>query len=443
MIRFLRGLYLSYLFFIGLLVLVTLFVIAFVFPVLFMVAQGALMLFLAIVLLEMFILFVKKKPVSGSRKVMNPMSMGDENKVTLELQNDYSFPVRLVIYDNLPVQLQIRDKYFASFFGAGVRKQFSYTILPTERGDYNFYDIFAYASAFTHMVQRKVVIEQRETASSYPSIIQMKQYELKVFSKTAASGIKKIRRLGHNNEFEQIKNYVQGDDIRTVNWKATSRRNELMVNQYQDERAQNVYSIIDKSRSMRMPFNQLTLLDHSINSTLAFSNICLRKGDKVGLLTFSDKLGTKIAAERSQRQLTRIMELLYKQKTRFLEANYEILYHGIRNHVKGRSLIMLYTNIDSDYALKRILPLLRRINQLHVLVVVFFENTEVAKAAQMEPRHIRDIYMKTFAEKYGMDKKKIAIELRKNGIQAVLTTPENLTVDTINKYLELKARGVI
>ena len=84
------------------------------------------------------------------------------------------------------------------------------------------------------MVQRKVVIHQREDVAAYPSILQMKKYELKVFAKTAMSGIKKIRRLGHNNEFEQIKNYVQGDDIRTVNWKATSRRNELMVNQYQD-----------------------------------------------------------------------------------------------------------------------------------------------------------------------------------------------------------------
>jgi uncharacterized protein (DUF58 family) len=114
------------------------------------------------------------------------------------------------------------------------------------------------------------------------------------------TGIKKIRRLGHNNEFEQIKNYVQGDDIRTVNWKATSRRNELMVNQYQDERAQHIYSVIDKSRSMRMPFNDLTLLDYSINSTLAFSNICLRKGDKVGLMTYSDKLEQKLRLNEMQ-----------------------------------------------------------------------------------------------------------------------------------------------
>jgi len=194
---------------------------------------------------------------------------------------------------------------------------------------------------------------------------------------------------------------------------------------------------------MRMPFDELTLLDYAINSTLAFSNICLKKGDRAGLMTFSDKLGSKLAAERSSRQLQRIMDLLYKQKTRFLESNFEMLYHGIRNHIKGRSLLMLYTNIESEYSLKRILPLLKRINQRHVLVVIFFENSEVEKAAQQEPKYVRDIYFKTFAEKYGMDKKKIALELRKSGIQTVLTSPEKLTVDTINKYLELKARGVI
>ncbi|MBN4072531.1 DUF58 domain-containing protein [Crocinitomix catalasitica] len=443
MVRLFRGLYLTYGFFIALLVLVVIFIIGFVFPIVFLIAQVAMALLLAIVLLEIFILFVKKDPLDGERHVMNPMSMGDDNKVDIEVQNNYAFPIRLIIYDNLPNQLQIRDLHFTSFISAGEKQIFKYQIHPTERGEFHFSDIFTYASTLTHFIQRKIVIRQKEMAASYPSILQMKKYELKVFAKTAISGVKKIRRLGHNNEFEQIKNYVQGDDIRTVNWKATSRRNELMVNQYQDERAQNVYSIIDKSRSMRMPFDQLTLLDHSINSTLAFSNICLRKGDKVGLMTFSDKLGTKIAAESSQRQLTRIMELLYRQKTRFLEANFEMLYHGIRNHVKGRSLIMLYTNIESDYSLKRVLPLLKRINQLHVLVVIFFENTEVEKAAQMEPRHVRDIYLKTFAEKYGMDRHKIAMELRKNGIQTVLTRPENLTIDAINKYLELKARGVI
>jgi uncharacterized protein (DUF58 family) len=442
-ILFFRNLYLSYEFFIGLLVVATLFVLGFVYPIMFLVAQGALAVFGALFFLELFVLHIKRKPIRGHRIVMNPLSVGDDNSVSIKVVNTYGFPVRAVVYDNPPVQLQLRDKHFKSFIAPNKAREYTYYIHPTDRGEYNFQDLYVYVSALTNLIQRKCVIECAEVIPAYPSILQMKQYELKVFAQTAATGIKKIRRLGHNNEFEQIKNYVQGDDIRTVNWKATSRRNELMVNQYQDEREQQVYAIIDKSRSMRMPFNDLTLLDYAINSTLAFSNVCLRKGDKAGLMTFSDKLGSKLAAERTKNQLSRIMELLYKQKTRFLEANYEILYHGIRNHIKGRSLIMLYTNIESDYALKRILPLLRRINQLHVLVVIFFENTEVDKAAYMEPKHVRDIYLKTFAEKYKMDKKKVAMELRKNGIQTVLTTPENLTIDSINKYLELKARGVI
>lgn len=441
--RVLRGLYLPYEFFIGIVVIATLFVLGFVYSGMFLVAQGALALFLALAILELFILFVKKNPIEARRDVMNPLSVGDDNKVKLRIGNNYNFTIRAVVYDNPPHQLQLRDLNFSASLESQHEVQFDYLIHPTDRGEYKFSSINIFCSGLTHIIQRKVVIEAKQIIPAYPSIIQMKQYELKVFAKTAATGIKKIRRLGHNNEFEQIKNYVQGDDIRTVNWKATSRRNELMVNQYQDEREQQVYTILDKSRSMRMPFNELTLLDYAINSTLAFSNICIRKGDKVGLMTFSDKLGAKLAADRSKNQLSKIMEILYRQKTRFLESNYELLYHGIRNHIKGRSLIMLYTNIESDYALKRVLPMLKRVNQKHVLVVIFFENTEVEKATSMEPKHVRDIYLKTFAEKYTMDKKKVALELRKNGIQTVLTTPENLTVDSINKYLELKARGVI
>jgi uncharacterized protein (DUF58 family) len=441
--RLYPNLYLSYRFFIILLLLAVCLATGFVVPVFFLIGQIAVAALLALVLVEIFILFLLKEPVTVKRQVAGQLSLGDENKVTLKISHKYTFPVYLDVYDNLPYQFQIRDQHFEVLLNPEHETSISYFVRPTERGEYDFSDIYVYTAALTKLIQRKVVVKERQKVATYPSILQMKKYELKVFAKTAISGIKKIRRLGHNNEFEQIKNYVQGDDVRTVNWKATSRRNELMVNQYQDERAQHVYSVIDKSRSMRMPFNELTLLDYSINSTLAFSNICLRKGDKVGLMTYSDKLGTKIAAERNANQLTRIIELLYRQKTRFLEANFEMLYHGIRNHVKGRSLIMLYTNIESEYSLKRILPLLKRINQLHVLVVIFFENTEIDKTAAMEPRHVRDIYLKTFAEKYKMDKKKIALELRKNAIQTVLTTPEKLSIDTINKYLELKARGVI
>lgn len=441
--RIIKNIHLTYWFFIVLAGIAFLFVLAFVFPFLFFIAQITLGVFGALILVELILLFAHKKPISGTRQVFNPMSLGDENKVKISIRNNYNFPVRLMVYDNAPYQLQLRDLKFGFFLMPSQAKQIEYIVEPKDRGEYEFGDVFTFSSVFSHLIQRKFVVKVSQKVAVHPSILQMKKMELKVFAKTAMTGIKKIRRLGHNNEFEQIKNYVQGDDFRTVNWKATSRRNELMVNQYQDERAQNVYSIIDKSRTMRMPFNELTLLDYSINSALAFSNIVLRKGDKAGLITYSDKLGAKLAAERNANQLQKIMQLLYNQKTKFLEANFELLYHSIRNHIKGRSLIMLYTNIETEYSLKRVLPYLKRINQKHVLVVIFFENTEVEKERQMEPKNVEEIYLKTFAEKYHMDKKRVALELKKSGIQTILTKPENLSIDTINKYLELKSRGVI
>ena len=407
------------------------------------IAQGGIFLMIAIMVLELIILFGPKKTLDAERKVNNPISMGDENMVELKVLNHYKLPVRIQIFDNAPAQLQLRDLSFVFILNTEKSKRVRYAIKPTERGIYSFGDIYIYASAFLHFVQRKISIEQSNDVAAYPSILQMKKMELKVFTKTAAQGIKKIRRLGHNNEFEQIKNYVQGDDFRTVNWKATSRRNELMVNQYQDERSQNIYSIIDKSRTMRMPFDGLTLLDYAINSTLAFSNLAMKKGDKVCLNTFSNKLGTFLKAERSTVQLKRIIETLYSQKTHFLEADYNLLYSNIRNKIKGRSFIMLYCNIESEYTLKRILPHLKRINKNHLLVLIFFENTEINEVIHAVPKHVGDIYLKTFAEKYRMDKKRIALELKRNGIQTILTTPNNLSVATVNKYLEMKSRGLI
>ena len=192
-----------------------------------------------------------------------------------------------------------------------------------------------------------------------------------------------------------------------------------------------------------MPFEGLTLLDHAINSSLVLSNIILRKGDKAGVITFSDKLGAQLPAESNAGQLRKILDTLYNQKTKFMDANYERLYFGSRNIIKGRSMLLLFTNFESMYALKRNIHLLRKLNQNHLLVVVFFENTELESVANMESNKTKDIYYKTMARKFALEKELIAYELRKYGIQSILTKPQDLSVNTINKYLEIKSRGML
>jgi uncharacterized protein (DUF58 family) len=272
----------------------------------------------------------------------------------------------------------------------------------------------------------------------------MKRFELRAMRQIAhETGIKKMRRIGHSYEFDQIKNYVSGDDYRSINWKASGRRNALMVNQYEDERSQQVYCLIDKSRVMRMPFDGLSLMDYAINTSLAISNIILRKQDKAGLFTFSDVIGATLKAERDSGQLHRILEALYREQERPGEANYELLYEAVRRLIGMRSLLLLFTNFESSYALDRALPTLRRLSSFHLLVVVFFENTDIKALAQSEVQQTEDVYRQTVARQFLQEKKEMVQKLKQFGIQAMLTKPQDLTLNTINKYLELKSRGLI
>ncbi|MBN2868328.1 MAG: DUF58 domain-containing protein, partial [Flavobacteriaceae bacterium] len=224
---------------------------------------------------------------------------------------------------------------------------------------------------------------------------------------------------------------------------ATAKRNALMVNQFQDEKSQPVYSVIDKGRVMKMPFNQLTLLDYAINASLVISNVALKKQDKAGIFTFSKRVENRVVAERRTSQMNLILEGLYNVNTDFFESDFGRLYADIKRNITHRSLILLYTNFETLDSLHRQLPYLKGISKNHLLVVIFFENTELDKFIKAPAETIQQTYDKVVAEKFAFEKRLIVNELKKYGIYSILTTPENLTLDTINKYLEIKARGLL
>lgn len=424
--------------------LVAFFAVAFFVPAFFLLAQLCLAALIAVVGYDILRLFKRSVRVRVRRRVPKLMSLSDENRIHLDLHNKSGMSLNVSIIDELPFQLQKRDFLEKMSLNPNEKGRLTYEIRPVERGEYHFGAINLFLSTSVGLVEKRYRHDYAMMVPVYPSIIQMKELELRAFSKISFfEGIKKIRRIGHSYEFEQIKNYVQGDDYRAINWKASSRKATLMVNQYEDERSQQVYSIIDKSRSMRMPFEGLSLMDYAVNSTLALSNIILKKHDMAGLITFSDKIGATIKADGRPNQLQKILQALYNEKERHTEANYEILYQIARKLITGRSLIMLYTNFESMHALDRMLPILRKIGKIHLLVVVFFENTEIRDFASREVDTLEDIYHQTVAQKFMAEKIQMVQKLRNYGIQAVLTKPEDLSLNTVNKYLELKARGLI
>lgn len=442
--RIFKQLYLNNFLFYCLMGIILLFAVAYLFPALYHAVWYALYVLIAFVSIDILLLFGSNKKVIGIRNMSEKLSNGDENEIHIALNNQFTFPVHLKIIDEIPFQFQQRNFEVKRKIKALAKDDYRYFLRPTERGEYFFGNLNIYTTSPLRLISRRFTYDNNQMVPTYPSYMQLRKYDLMAFSNNLFQyGLKKIRRIGHTMEFEQIKEYVQGDDLRTINWKATAKKNQLMVNQYQDEKSQNVYMVIDKGRVMKMPFNGLSLLDYAINATLVLSNVILKKQDKAGMFAFSKKVENRVVAEKRQSQMQLIMENLYNVKTDFFESDFSRLYVDVKKHVNQRSLIMLYTNFETLDGLHRQLPYLKGIAKNHLLVIVFFNNTELNDLIQKKASNVQEIYDKVIAEKFAFEKRLIVNELRKYGIYSVLTQPENLTLDTINKYLEIKARGIL
>lgn len=421
----------------------TLYFISYFVPVLYQLANIILLLLLLAVALDTLLLY-SKNGITAQRKVANRLSMGDDNKIELVIKNKYGFKTGITIIDEMPVQFQVRDWNVKLLLHAGEEKSYSYLLKPLTRGEYVFNNINLFANGVLGLVQRRYVFKEQQVTKVYPSYMQMRKYQLLgVSNKLQEAGVRRMRRLGHSMEFEQIKEYVPGDDYRTINWKATGRKGDLMVNNFTDERSQQVYCVINKGRVMKMPFEGLTLLDYAINASLVLSSTALNRQDRAGLITFAETLDAFVLADKKTTQMNLVLETLYKQETRFLEADFEKLYATIRHRITNRSLLVLFTNFESLESLQREMPALKKMAHYHLLVVVFFENTELRTVIDNKADNMEDIYIKTIAEKFSFEKKLMVKELQQHGILSILSSPQNLTVNTLNKYIDLKTRGAI
>lgn len=417
------------------------YVLSYFFPPLFNGANVLLVLLGLGIIMDSILLYSKKNVIRGERITGERFSNGDDNKVTIQFRNSFPFPVSATVIDELPEQFQERDWRRKIKIESNKEYILEYFLKPLTRGEYVFGNINVYITGPLRLVKRRITLPQEEIVKVYPSYQQMRRFQLlAVSNRLQEAGVKRIRKLGHSLEFEQIKEYVRGDDYRTINWKATARKSDLMVNNYTDERSQQIYCIINKGRVMKMPFEGMYLLDYAINASLVLSSVAMARQDKAGLITFSENLDAFLQADKKPTQINLILETLYNQKTRFLESDFEKLFSVIRNRITHRSLLVLFTNFESIESLQRELPSLQRIARYHLLLVILFENTELKTLQESRATTLENIYIKTIAEKFTYEKKLMVKELQKNGILSILTSPGNLTINIINKYLEVKNR---
>ncbi len=316
--KFLKSLYIHKQLYIYIAVASVCFLLSYWISVLYAIAWMITISIVVLLLIDLLLLYQPQNAIQARRILPDKFSNSDNNPVPITITNKYGFKTYIDVIDELPVQFQKRDFLYQTSLNPNQNHDFDYIVRPVDRGEYYFGHLNIFVSSILKIVKRRYQFQNQQMVMVYPSIIQMQKYDFLAISNALTEiGLKKIRRIGNTSEFEQIKEYVNGDDFRTVNWKATAKRGQLMVNQYQDEKSQPIYSIIDTGRIMKMPFNGLKLLDYAINSTLAFSNVALKKHDKVGMISFSKKIETFLPAIQKLTYLNRILETLYNIDTQF------------------------------------------------------------------------------------------------------------------------------
>jgi uncharacterized protein (DUF58 family) len=424
---------------------VGIFALGFPFPFFEMVGKVLFMLFLAILLFDIIFLYVAPNELEIKRIVKEQLSNGDENTIEYEITGKFNFIPQLQLIDEYPAQLQLRNCILPIEINGKVFKQtVTYCIFPKQRGEYIFGDIKIMQSTKFGLLNKMVSFPRNETIKVVPSIQQYKKFSFLAYTnRLEEAGIKKVRKIGSSTDFEQINEFQRGDNIRRINWKATARRNTLMVNHYEDQKAQNIYFLLDKGRMMHMPFNGLSLFDYAVNSSLSMAGVAKHKGDKVGLITFSDVIGTWLPAQSIGNQVSKISQELYHQKIRQKDTDFSRLYKNIRLRMKGRSMLIMYTNFDSMVSLNRQMKYLKAISKSHLLVIVSFLNEEIVTLANHKTNGERNFFDQSIAEKFLQEKQRINQELNMAGIYTISTLPEDLTVNSINTYLKIKSRGLL
>ncbi|MBP5319107.1 MAG: DUF58 domain-containing protein [Paludibacteraceae bacterium] len=380
----------------------------------------------------------------ATRELSDRFSNGDPNPVCIRISSQNGRTCRLQVYDEIPPEFQVRDLEWDVEIAADRETVIRYTLTPTRRGSYGFGLIHAYLYSPWKLMQRHYKLGEPMQTHVYPSFFYLKQLEkLSVDNYRREFGIHSVRRIGNNREFEEIKEYVKGDDYRTINWKATARRDLLLCNVYADEQSQCVYSMIDKGRGMQHSFNGMTLLDYAINASICLSYTVLRHGDLVGLISFNWQIDQLMLADKRHFTMKRLQEMLHNEDSTFLQSDYNALYECVRHRITRRSLLILYTTFDTLAGLKRELPYLRKLAQGHVLLVVFFRDRDLEGFESQADNRATRATENALAASLAFEKQLVAQALQQHGIQTLLTTPEKLRESLVNKYLELKRRNLL
>lgn len=372
------------------------------------------------------------------------LSVRVQNRIGVRLVNDGLEPIEARIRDEAPERCVAQGNEFQAKIEAGGERDFAYTVVPRERGDDAFQGTFARIACPLGLVERQVKLETEEPVRIYPNVLALREFDLlKQQGRLREMGIRRSRTRGLGTEFESLREYTEGDDYRKIDWKASARRNKLVVRQYEQERNQVVLVAVDIGRHMLSEVNGVRKLDHVLDSLLMLVNAAAVAGDQIGLLVYADTVRRYIPPAKGRSQVGMIIDAIHDLVAEPVESDGAAAFSYLGSRWKRRSLIVAFTDVlDGDRA-KEVASSLGPLSRRHLILLARVNDPRMREVIEKPIEDVKEMYEKTAARMLRADAIAAHGVLQSAGIHTLEAEPQDLAAALVSYYFAVKEQALL
>ena len=382
---------------------------------------------------------------SVRREFDRRFAIGDSSKVTLRIENSTSQSFHLRIKDEFPAEMRLDETREADFtIGAQSDAEFTYYLTPPRRGRYEFGRTAIRFLSRLGLVWCQTSLGEPESIKVYPNMRRSREIELKALGAQSFLAVqRRAVRRGEGREFESMRDYVRGDELRHVSWTATARRSKLTTRQYQIERDQTVIIALDGGRLMTGRIGSETKFDTAIHASLALMSACARAGDNAGLIIFGRRVIKYLPPKRGLAHIDAVLEALHDLEPELIEPSYARAFQFISSNTKKRSFVVILTDVVDKESSKELINSLKLLRPRHLPLVVTIGDRDLNRAVGSRPENIKDVFTQSAAEEIIYQRESALRLVESLGGLALDVTTQTLGPKLLETYLRVKEKGML
>lgn len=372
-------------------------------------------------------------------------AIGDRSDVKIKVENRSERKFRLKIKDEFPPEMILNDDRTAEFtLEAHQNAEFTYGLTPPKRGKYKFGKTAVRFLSKFGLVWCQADLNDEESVKVYPNMRRAREMELKALGANSYIAIqRKSVRRGEGREFESMRDYVRGDEMRHISWTATARRSKLITRQYQIERDQTIIIALDAGRLMTGRIGDETKFDTAIHASLALMSAATRGGDNCGLMVFGRKVKKFLPPKKGIGQIDAVLEALYDLEPELIEPSYPRAFRYISANLKRRAFVVILTDLVDKESSKDLISSLKLLRPRHLPLVATIGDRDLNATVSEKPNDIKDVFTQSAAEEIIHQREAALRQVETLGGLALDVTTKTLAPRLLETYLRVKERGLL